>query len=375
MKQECCKKIRLWGIIFLTSLFFAGCQAEDTSGEYEQETTQEDVQTEKSQSTDTGEIHNYTQSDIAMGTIVTSNIYTTGEDVNSEIFDVLKQVENTYISWREEDSEIARLNASAGNEQGVEISGKLEEMLQATLDISEKSSGALDPTLGKISRLWDIDGENPRVPAQEEITSLLKADGYKNVFCENQKAVLPADISIDLGAVGKGIGCDEVRSFLENHQEITGAVISVGGSILTYGAKENDSLWGVAITDPLSGGENYMGVLYLEGENYVSTSGDYEKYFEQDGVRYHHILDPKTGYPARSGLTSVTIVAENGLLSDGLSTACFVLGLEEGMKLVETYNAEAIFIDTDQNVYATDGLQDKFELTSKETYHLQELQQ
>lgn len=371
MKRECCKRIRLWGIIFLTGLFFAGCQAEDTSGVNTQETTQEDVQAENAQSADTGEVQNYTQSDIVMGTIVTSNIFTTGEDVNSEIFDVLTQVENAYISWREEDSEIARLNASAGNSEGVEITGKLEEMLQTTLDISEKSNGALDPTIGEISRLWDIDGENPRVPEEEEITALLKADGYKNVVCENQKAVLDADTSIDLGAVGKGIGCDEAKAFLETHQEISGAVVSVGGSILTYGTKENGSPWGVAITDPQSGGENYMGVLYLEGENYISTSGDYEKYFEQDGIRYHHILDPKTGYPARSGLTSVTIVADNGLLSDGLSTACFVLGLEEGMKLAETYNAEAVFIDTDQNVYVTDGLQDKFELTSEETYHLQ----
>lgn len=372
MKHNCCKRIRLWGIIFLTGLFFVGCQAEDTSDVNTQKTTQEDVQAENTQSTDTGEVQNYTQSDIAMGTIVTGNIYTTGEDVNSEIFDLLKQVENSYISWREEDSEIARLNASAGTEQGIEITGKLEEMLQATLDISQKSNGALDPTIGEISRLWDIDGENPRVPAEEEIAALLKVDGYKNVVCENQKAVLEADTSIDLGAVGKGIGCDEAKAFLETHQEICGAVISVGGSILTYGTKESGKPWSVAITDPLSGGDNYMGVLYLEGENYISTSGDYEKYFEQDGVRYHHILDPKTGYPARSGLTSVTIIAENGLLSDGLSTACFVLGLEEGMKLAETYNAEAVFIDSDQNVYVTDGLKEKFELTSEAIYHLQE---
>ena len=122
----------------------------------------------------------------------------------------------------------------------------------------------------------------------------------------------------------------------------------------------------MAVTDPLHSGESYMGVLALEGENYVSTSGDYEKYFEQDGVRYHHILDPKTGYPAESGLISVTIVTKNGLLSDGLSTACFVLGLEEGMELIEKYQAEAVFIDKNYNVYVSEGLQDKFQITEEQ---------
>ncbi len=367
MERKRCKEIRRYGIVLLAALLLAGCQAEEASGTNTQEATQE-----KTQPNDKSEVQNYTESDIAMGTIVTGNIYTTGENINSEIFNILKQVETSYISWREKDSEIFRLNASAGDENGVEITGKLEEMLQATLDISQKSNGALDPTIGEISRLWDIDGENPRVPAEQEITALLKADGYKNVICENQKAVLEADTSIDLGAVGKGIGCDEAKSFLETHPEISGAVISVGGSILTFGEKANGEPWGVAITDPLLGGENYMGVLYLEGENYISTSGDYEKYFEQDGVRYHHILDPKTGYPARSGLKSVTIVAQNGLLSDGLSTACFVLGVEEGMKLAETYHVEAVFIDSEENVYVTDGLQENFKLISEDTYHLQE---
>lgn len=367
MERKRCKEIRRCGIVLLVALLLAGCQAEDASGTNKQEATQESTQLDNAD-----EVQNYTESDIAMGTIVTGNIYTTGQNVNSEIFDLLKQTETAYISWREKDSEIARLNASAGDENGIEITGKLEEILQTTLDISQNSNGALDPTMGEISRLWDIDGENPRVPAEQEITALLKAAGYKNVICENQKAVLKSDTTIDLGAVGKGIGCDEAKCFLETHPEINGAVISVGGSILTFGEKANGEPWGVAITDPLLGGENYMGVLYLEGENYISTSGDYEKYFEQDGVRYHHILDPKTGYPSKSGLKSVTIVAPNGLLSDGLSTACFVLGLEEGMKLAETYHVEAVFIDSEKNVYVTDGLREKFKLIEAETYHLQE---
>lgn len=347
MKKKGKSKVLLTLVLILVLLLFCQCQKKEE-----------------------GPVQAVSQSDIAMGTIVSANIYTTGQEEGVEaatsIFSRLKEIEKNYISWRESESEIACVNESAGNSEGTEITGKMEEYLTQTLEIAQKSNGALDPTIGELSRLWDIDGENPKVPSQEEINALLRSEGYKNVTCSNQKVQLVENTSIDLGAVGKGIGCDEAKELLKQQTEVTGAVISVGGSILTYGEKEDGSPWSVAVTEPLHSGESYMGVLALEGENYVSTSGDYEKYFEQDGVRYHHILDPKTGYPAESGLISVTIVTKNGLLSDGLSTACFVLGLEEGMELIEKYQAEAVFIDKNYNVYVSEGLQDKFQITEEQ---------
>lgn len=234
------------------------------------------------QKEDKGQIQVVSQSDIAMGTIVSANIHTVGTqeegaEVATEIFSRLKEVEKSYISWRETESEIAAVNESAGSPEGIQVTGKLEEFLSKTLEIAEKSGGALDPTIGELSRLWDIDGENPRIPGQEEIDSLLRQDGYKSVVCSNQRVQLEENASIDLGAVGKGIGCDEAKELLEKQTEVTGAVISVGGSILTYGEKEDGSSWSVAVMDPLQSGENYMGVLSLEGENYISTSGNYEK--------------------------------------------------------------------------------------------------
>lgn len=356
MKKKCKSKILLIVVILLVLLVAVFCLPQKKGNK---------------------QVQSVSQSDIAMGTIVSASIYTTGSEkegteLASDIFSKLKEIEKTYISWRESESEIAGVNASAGNSEGVEITGKMEEFLIQTLEIAQKSNGALDPTIGKLSRLWDIDGENPKVPTGEELDALLKKDGYKNVTCSNQKVWLEENTSIDLGAVGKGIGCDEAKLLLEQQREVTGAVISVGGSILTYGEKEDGSPWSVAVTDPLHSGESYMGVLTLEGENYVSTSGNYEKYFEQDGVRYHHILNPSTGYPAESGIISVTVVTDNGLLSDGLSTACFVLGLDKGMELIETYQAEAVFIDENYNVYISEGLKDKFQITEEERYHLQQ---
>lgn len=133
---------------------------------------------------------------------------------------------------------------------------------------------------------------------------------------------------------GKGVALDEIRKTLEEYPEVSGAVISVGGSILTYGNKPEGGTWQIAVTDPLEPSQS-AGVLTLAGGYCVSTSGDYERYVEVDGVRYHHILDPRTGSPARSDVAGVTIVTKDGFLSDALSTACFVLGSEEGQKLLE----------------------------------------
>ena len=202
------------------------------------------------------------------------------------------------------------------------------------------------------------------MPEQEEIDELLPYVGYKNLEVNDDGALIPEGFKIDLGAVGKGIGCDISKEILDKN-DVDGAVISVGGSILVYGQKPDKSPWKIAITDPRGEDESsILGGLTIDKDCYISTSGDYEKYIMKDGVRYHHILDPSTGYPADSGLISVTIVCDNGLLSDGLSTACFILGLEKSQSLLEKYNAEAVFVDKDKNVYMTDGMKDMFELTN-----------
>jgi thiamine biosynthesis lipoprotein ApbE len=176
---------------------------------------------------------------------------------------------------------------------------------------------------------------------------------------------IPAGMQMDLGAVGKGVALDEIRKTLEEYPEVSGAVISVGGSILTYGNKPEGGTWQIAVTDPLEPSQS-VGVLTLDGGYCVSTSGDYERYVEVDGVRYHHILDPRTGSPARSDVAGVTIVTKDGFLSDALSTACFVLGSEEGQKLLEKYDAEGLFIDHAGTITMTEGMQQYFHLSNSQ---------
>ena len=322
--------------------------------------------------------------DTAMGTVISQTVYLTGRSAtatNDEtewkitdiVLEKLNSMEQEELSWRLESAEVARINAAAGEGQ-TPVSPAMAGWLERCLQVSKDSEGAFDVSIGRLSRLWDIDtwaaatdpGEY-ELPGQEEIAQALATAGWQKISLEPQTegalVSIPAEMQLDLGAVGKGVALDEIRRILEEHPEVSGAVISAGGSILTYGSKPEGGTWQIAVTDPLSPSDS-VGILTLDGGYCVSTSGDYERYVEVDGVRYHHILDPRTGSPARSDVAGVTIVTTDGFLSDALSTACFVLGQEEGQKLLEKYDAEGLFIDHEGTIIMTEGMQQYFHLSN-----------
>lgn len=309
-------------------------------------------------------IVNYTATGIAMGTVIRQSIYTKDDDITKDIEHIIMELEENELSWRIEDSEIASINASAGTGEGVVLSKEMEEDLITIFEVSARSGGAFDCTIGSVVRLWIIDAWAARenmdleLPQKESVERALLNIGFDKIKMDNSSINLPARMSMDMGAVGKGIACDRIAAYLEE-KKVDGAVISVGGSILTFGEKPDGTPWQVGIVDP-SDNEQLLGTLYLEGNWFVSTSGDYERYAEVDGVRYHHILDPSTGYPVNNGVRSVTIVCKSGLLSDALSTACFVLGVEQGMALAESYEAEALFVDDRGSIYMTEGMKEIF---------------
>ena len=307
------------------------------------------------------DIEKYTNADFAMDTVVSETLYTSGKDINTQIGEKLREMETTLLSWTEENSQISQLNNADG--KTMEVSDDLAADLEKIRQLSQDSNGAFDPTLGKIIRLWDIDGENPHVPDQSEIDTLLPEVGYEKIQMDGNTVTLLDGCTLDLGAVGKGMGCDLIMDYLRSQPDVSGMILNLGGSsVMTYGEKPDGSPWKVALTDPRDTEGDYLGVITLDANQFLSTSGDYEKYFIEDGIRYHHILDPKTGYPVQNGLTSVTIVCDQGNLADGLSTSCFVLGMDAAKPLLEKYGAEAVFVDEDKNVYVTSGLMDKFEL-------------
>lgn len=357
-------------------------------------------QTTADASIETSSPQEYSKTDFVMSTVLSEKIYGT-KNVTQDIKEELDKLEKDQLSWREDHSVVSKINADAQKGIKTKLDSDMTSWVEDSLELAKRSNGAFDPTIGRLTRLWNIEGDNPKVPSKQEIKNTLEDTGYTKIHLEkvesqntaNTKKNVDKDIkdntaknketsedtsqntntnesvssiyigdkcTLDLGAVGKGIACDVVQDYLKKQKEVSGAVIAVGGSILLYGSKADGSDWNVAVQNPRGQDGEAMGVLSLSGTTNVSTSGDYEKYFMQDGKRYHHILDPSTGYPADSGLISVTIVSDSGLLSDGLSTACFVFGKEKGQKLLETYGAEGIFIDQNKKVTVTKGLQGKF---------------
>jgi thiamine biosynthesis lipoprotein len=331
-----------------------------------------------------------------MGTVVNMSIYTSGENVAPEIDSLLANIENKYLSRKVESSELSAVNKGAEAGRPVEVSAEMRGYIEGALAISKKSGGAFDITVGDVSDLWDFDSEGASVPDAGKIRSLLERVGHENVRLSGSAVEVAEGASLDLGGIGKGIGCDELEGYFKGREEITGALVNIGGSsTVTYGQKGTGKPWRVAIQNPRESEQSpYLGVLEVDGVRHISTSGDYEKYFEADGKRYHHILDPATGFPAESGLVQTTVVMGGagagagsassvnddgtgdggtggageggGALSDALSTACFVLGKEAGMELLKAFGAEGIFVDEGRNVYVTDGLAGEFEMLASE---------
>ncbi len=256
------------------------------------------------------------------------------------------------------DSEISALN-EAGQ---AHLSPDTAQLLSAALELCALTGGALDITAYPAVEAWGFTTGEYRVPNQAELEELGDRIDYTRVSLDQESASLPDGMKLDLGAVAKGYTADRLAK-LAQERDITSALLDLGQStILALGAKPDGSPWRIGIQDPQ--GEGYLGVLELEGQA-MGTSGGYQRYFERDGVRYWHIIDPATAAPARSGLLSVTVVSPSGLACDGLSTALFVMGLERGTQFWRNHpelEFEALFILEDGSLALTSGLKDSFTL-------------
>lgn len=309
--------------------------------------------------------------DFAMGTVLSGTVY--GEDdekILDEIFAYVKHMDEDIFSWRIDGSLISKLNRdnqmSFGNPDA--DSEKLFEALMVSYGICKESDGALDITMRPLLDLWGIEEVNDDfvIPSDSEITQALDNVGYEKIVIDDEKISIPDGVILDMGSTVKGYALDEVYRILEE-RGVEGAIVSIGGGVIVYGDKPS-GIWRVGVRDPKGTQDDFIGYIELPKGTRVciSTSGDYEKYVEYEGKRYHHIMDRKTGKPAESGVSSVTVLCyfdkteHAGLVSDGLSTACFVLGYEKSQPLLQKYNAEAIFIDSEGNIKMTDGIKELF---------------
>lgn len=282
----------------------------------------------------------------AMNTFVSAKVKGfAAKDAAGGISALVRELDSKQLSRYTSGSEISRINSEAETV----LSDEVRDYITELLEVGKMSGGKFDIALGAVSDLWSFN-DSPRVPSTDELTEALSRSGSDKLSLSGNTLTRADGCIIDLGSAGKGIALDKVKSYLSD-KKISSAVVSVGGSVLLYGKGS----FNVGVRDPW--GEAGRSVMTVKlGAGCVSTSGSYERCFEQGGKRYHHILDPDTGLPVENGLVSVTVISDSGLLSDALSTACFVLGAEGGAKLAAKYGYEAIFITEDKKVICTDGI-------------------
>ena len=300
----------------------------------------------------------------AMDTVMTLTAY--GPNRDRALEEAVAEIQrlDSLLSIGSDSSDISRLN----REKTAVLSPDAASLLGSALDLARDTQGIFDPTVYPLVKLWGFYDKNYHVPSRQELSDALAKVNYREVSLgEDGQASLGPGQQIDLGGIGKGYTSQRVTELLRQ-AGITSAMVSLGGNIQCLGAKPDGNPWNIGIRDPF-GEELYAAVRVTDKA--VITSGGYERYFEdpETGTVYRHILDPRTGFPAEKGLSSVSIVTSDGTLGDGLSTALYIMGLEEATQYWQAHRDafEAVFITDDGTLYATEGLRGS--LTSQYDIH------
>ena len=287
------------------------------------------------------------------------------ESVFARVLAIEQQMSTTEEDY--DDTELLRVNRAAGVAP-VQVSADTWYVVDQAVSYSRESTGAFDVTVGPLVALWGIGSSSPMVPGETTLQAALDAVDYASVRLNqsDQTIFLPRPgMGIDVGGIAKGYAADEAAAILRD-EGVESALLDFGGNILVVGAKPDGTPWRIGIQVPDAARGDFLGIVELT-DRAVVTSGTYERFFEQDGVRYHHILDTVTGFPVDNGLLSVTIVTDESMRADALSTAVFALGLEEGIAFVESRDdVEAALVTSDLEVHLTSGMQEYFTLTNED---------
>ena len=284
-------------------------------------------------------------------TIITITLYDSKDDkILNTCFDYCKEFENL-VSRTVKSSDISMVNHANG--QPVEVSDTTIELLKKGIKFGELTDGAFDITIAPLSELWDFKNNPGNIPSEADINEALSHVNYKNIVIEGNTVTLTdPEAAIDLGGIAKGYMADQLKKYLLN-EGVTSAIINLGGNVLTIGAKPNGTSFNIGIQKPFDEQNETITSVQVKDSSVV-TSGSYERYFEVNNTIYHHILNTDTGYPCDNELLSVTILSEESVDGDALSTTCFALGLEKGRKLIESLeDMDAIFVTDDYEIIDT----------------------
>src|SRR6056297_74445 len=320
--------------------------------------------TDNIENNNNSEIKKTDGSEFLMNTLVRLRIHDEQpQAILEETFNKLRYLENK-LSKTITESDVSNINKNAGN-KAVEVSDDTYKLLKEAYQFAEKTNGAFDPNLGPLVSLWGIGTEEQKVPSESEIQSALKKVNYKKLeLKDNNKVFLQEKgMSIDLGAIAKGYAADFVLKYF-NEKDVESAFINMGGNVSVHRDKIDNTLWSIGIQDPDQTRGNIIAAI--DGEDMsVVTSGNYERYFTQDGVRYHHIINPETGYPARKGVISSTVISNNSSYADALSTSFYILGVEKSFEIAKSMeDINIVLVTKNDKVYVSEELKDRIRLTT-----------
>ena len=293
-----------------------------------------------------------------MDTLVTITVVSDSDDKAAQAIEKAFSVIDRFgklINFFSEDSELSAINRNAGI-KGVRVSPETIDVIEKAVYVAEKSDGAFDATIGPESRLWDF--YKKVKPSDDEIRKNLDLVNYRDIVLDREKSTVflrRKGMMMDLGGIAKGYAADlAVENLRQNG--IRAGIVANAGDIRVFGVKPDGSPWNIGVKNPRQKNESDELIARVRlTDKAISTSGDYERYFMADGKRFHHILDPKTGYPA-SYCRSVTIITDKGVFTDGFSTAVFVLGPDKGMELVRETGMDAVIIDSNGTIFTTPGM-------------------
>lgn len=315
----------------------------------------------------------YRESRIAMDTITTITVVSPSRKKAEEAieagFTEIKRLEQI-LNYFSPDSEITAINNLSGISP-VKVSRETIEIIKMSLEIADATGGIFNPTIGPVIKLWKFSRQDKAdtIPSEEAIMDALRMVDYKRVRVDEKRSEIFLELKgmeIDLGGIAKGYVADRAIDVIKK-MNIKAGLVAIAGDIKGFGLRPDQRPWNVGIQDPRPVDDKTDGVfatLYLENRA-ISTSGDYQRFFIKDGKRYHHIIDPRTGYPAESSVISVSVIADNGFIADGITTAMFIFPPHKAKAFLESLGVEGVIVDNQKRLYITKGLKGKIEIIDK----------
>jgi len=300
------------------------------------------------------------KSNYLLGTIVEITIYDKqDEKIIDKAFERISEIERKMTINNADTSEIIALNSKSGKDEQ-KLSPDTFYVVEKGKYYSELSNGKFDITIGPVVKLWNIGTEYAAVPDNDKLSEALKLVDYTKLHLNSKDFTAKLEtegMKVDLGAIAKGYAADEAARILRENG-VEHAIVNLGGNVVAIGSNMRGQPWKIGVQNPFNPRGDFLGIVSVENKAVV-TSGVYERYFEENGRRYHHILDPSNGYPVENNLYSVSIITDKSIDADGLSTTTLLLGLDEGMKFIESLpGVEAVFVTNDKQIYITPGLKD-----------------